>query len=85
MKNRLKRQRNEELRKLYFGLIDPKREGGKHTKNEAFEKVMEVARNKYFLTSEITVRRIIFKYGFYKQPEQETYAAVAPEENVKLV
>ena len=72
MKNRLKRQRNEELRKLYFELIDKNREGGALTKREAFEHVLKVAAEKYFLSSEITVRRIIFKYDFYKHAERKS-------------
>ena len=67
MKNRLKRQRNEELRQMYFALVDPIREGGPMKRKDALEKILEYASEKYFITSERTLEQIVFKYGHYAQ------------------
>jgi len=70
MKNRLKHQRNEELRTLYFALLDPNREGGPMRRKDALEKVLEIAGLKYCITSTSTLEYIIFEYGFYA-PEKK--------------
>ena len=65
MKNPLKRQRNEELRKIYFALLDPAREGGPMRRKDALERVLEIANEKYFITSYRTLEQIVFEYGHY--------------------